>query len=227
MARYTFRLLSEMCLAVSNVAQKSNDATKTGDARLKAATNDDQDKHQTSTSTFSSSSFGKLATGASPFASLGGAASGGSVFGTGAPKLSSFASPAPSTAQPSVVPKLTFGGGAGASPFGALSSGANGFGSALSGSAFGSSLGGIKPLPSFAALGKDAPKKNDKPVKAFGAPDSDADDGDEDEEGDDDGLPEGAERALSPEKESDEKKKLKLQKSRLCSCDPLKDLLFF
>ncbi|CAM1511127.1 Fc.00g086400.m01.CDS01 [Cosmosporella sp. VM-42] len=191
---------------------RSTEATKTGDADLEAATKDNKDKTPASTSAFASSSFGKLATGASPFASLGGAASGGSVFGTGAPKLSSFASPVPTTTQPSVPPKLTFGGGSTASPFGALSSGTNGFGSALSGSVFGSALGGIKPLPSFAAPGKDALKKSEKPVKAFGAPDSDADDDEEDDEGDDDALPEGAERALSPEKESDEKKKLKLQK---------------
>lgn len=151
-----------------------------------------------------------MSASASPFASIGGS-QGKSVFGAGAPKLSSFASPTPPPAQPSVAPKLSFGGSNSASPFAGLSSGTNGFGSQLGGSAFGSALGSIKPLGSFAAPGAGA-IKSDKPAKPFGAPDSDAEDGEENDEGDDEAQPEEAERAASPEKESEEKKKLRLQK---------------
>lgn len=150
-----------------------------------------------------------MASGASPFASFGGTQ--GSGFGGGAPKLTSFASPAPPPTQPSVAPKLSFGSSSSASPFVGLSSTANGFGSGLGGSAFGSALGGIKPLGSFAAPGTGA-LKSEKPAKPFGAPDSDAESGEEDDEGDDDAQPEEAERGASPEKESEEKKRLRLQK---------------
>ncbi|KAF5659346.1 DEAD DEAH box helicase [Fusarium heterosporum] len=173
---------------------------------------------QTSSSAFASSGFGKLSSGASPFASIGGS-QGGSAFGSlaaGKPSLSSFASPSPSTtAQPAAPPKLTFGSSGGASPFAGLSSGTNGSpfgGSPFGGSTFGSALGAGKSLSSFAAPGAE-PLRSEKPAKPFGAPDSD---NEEDEEDDDDGeeteQPAEAERAVSPEKESDEKKKLKLQK---------------
>ncbi|KAF7560783.1 hypothetical protein G7046_g3369 [Stylonectria norvegica] len=186
----------------------SDEATKTGATDSKPA---DGSKHksQKSTSAFASSSFGKLSSSASPFAVIG--ASKGSVFGTGAPSLSSFASPPAPSTEPSVPPKLTFGGSSSASPFGGLSSGTNGFGSALGGGGFGSGLGALKPLGSFAAPAKDGLKK-EKPARPFGAPESDADEDDEDDEADDDGQPEEAERALSPEKESDDKKKLRLQR---------------
>ncbi|KAH6997515.1 hypothetical protein BKA56DRAFT_989 [Ilyonectria sp. MPI-CAGE-AT-0026] len=171
-------------------------------------------KHQptTSASAFAASSFGKLSSGASPFATFGGASKGSVFASSGTSTLTSFASPlaAPAT-QPAAAPKLTFGGTTGASPFAGLSTGTNGFGSTLGGSAFGSALSGIKPLGSFAAPGGEAPK-TEKPAKPFGAPDSDAEDSEEEGSGDDDAQPEEAERAQSPEKESEEKKKLKLQK---------------
>lgn len=96
----------------------------------------------------------------------------------------------------------------------------NGFGSAFGGggSGFGSVLGGgaLKPLPSFAAPGSQ-PLKSEKPAKPFGAPDSDVEnedeeDDNEDDEGGDDASQPDVERLASPEKEPEEKKKVKLQK---------------
>lgn len=134
----------------------------------------------------------------------------GSVFGSGAPSLSSFASPAvASPAQPPAPPKLTFGGATGASPFASVSPGTNGFGAP---SPFGATLTGIRPLGSFAASAGSA-LKADKPARPFGAPDSDAEDDKDDKDGDDDEVEHHeVERAQSPEKESEEKKKLRLQK---------------
>ncbi|KAF4340348.1 DEAD DEAH box helicase [Fusarium beomiforme] len=190
----------------------SSEATKDTEAGKSPAK---KSQPQTSASAFAASGFGKLSSGASPFASLG-TSQGGSAFGSlaaGKPSLSSFASPPPSTtAQPAAPPKLTFGSSGGASPFAGLSTGTNG--SPFGGSTFGSALGATKPLSSFAAPGAE-PLKSEKPAKPFGAPDSESE---EEEEEDDDDEREGseqppeAERAVSPEKESDEKKKLKLQK---------------
>ncbi|RSL95861.1 hypothetical protein CEP52_011822 [Fusarium oligoseptatum] len=195
----------------TSTAASSQEATKENEAG-KSSAKDAQP--QTSASAFAASGFGKLSSGSSPFASLGGS-QGGSVFGAaaaGKPSLSSFASPAPSTdAQPAAAPKLTFGSTSGASPFAGLSSGTNGFGSAFGSSAFGSALGGAKPLSSFAAPGKE-PLKSEKPAKPFGAPDSSDDEDEDGEEDGDENEPQELERALSPEKDSDEKRKLKLQK---------------
>jgi DEAD/DEAH box helicase domain-containing protein len=163
---------------------------------------------QTSTSAFSASGFGKLAAGASPFASLSGAKSTG--FG-------SAKSPPPT--QPAAPPKLTFGGGSSASPFAGLGSNtSNGFGSAFGGgsSSFGSAFGVAKPLSSFAAPGSK-PLKSEKPAKPFGAPDSDAEDADDDEGDEEEDAGEersqpDEERLPSPEKEPEEKRKLKLQR---------------
>ncbi|KAF5025194.1 hypothetical protein F66182_2770, partial [Fusarium sp. NRRL 66182] len=170
---------------LTSTAASSQDATKDTEAG-KSSTKKSQ--LQTSSSAFAASGFGKLTSGTSPFASLGGS-QGGSVFGSaaaaaaaaGKPSLSSFASPPSSSAtQPPAAPKLTFGGSGSASPFAGLSSGTNG--SPFGGSTFGSALGAGKPLSSFAAPGSE-PLKNEKPAKPFGAPDSDAeDDEDEDDE---------------------------------------------
>ncbi|KAF4982080.1 hypothetical protein FZEAL_2232 [Fusarium zealandicum] len=191
-------------------SQETTEETEAGKSPTK------KPQPQTTAGSFSSSGFGKLSSGSSPFASLGGS-QGGSGFGSvaaGKPSLSSFASPPPTTAeQPAAAaPKLTFGSSSGASPFAGLSSGANGFGSAFGGNTFGSVLGGNKSLSSFAAPAGPTPAA-DKVAKPFGAPDSDGEDeDDEDEDGDDNEKSEDPERALSPEKESDEKKKMKLQK---------------
>ncbi|KAI1048900.1 hypothetical protein LB506_005014 [Fusarium annulatum] len=189
----------------------SSEVTKDTEAG-KSATK--QSQGQTSASAFAASGFGKLSSGTSPFASLG-ASQSGSAFGSlaaGKPSLSSFASkPSSTTAQPAAPPKLTFGSSGGASPFAGLSTGSNG--SPFGGSTFGSALGGTKPLSSFAAPGAE-PLKSEKPAKPFGAPDSESEDGgEEEEEREESEQPPEAERAVSPEKESDEKKKLKLQKS--------------
>jgi DEAD/DEAH box helicase domain-containing protein len=116
---------------------------------------------------------------------------------------------------------LTFGGTAGASPFAGLSgTKSNGFGGGFGGgfgsasSAFGSTLGGPK-LTGFAAPGSSSIPVG-KAAKPFGAPDSDAEE-EEDEDGDegDNAATEDAERALSPE--TDEKKRVKLQKGMFLS----------
>ncbi|KAM0557945.1 hypothetical protein ACHAPJ_005109 [Fusarium lateritium] len=195
---------------LASTAASSQEATKDTEAG-KSPTKKSQP--QTSASAFAASGFGKLSAGTSTFASLSGS-QGGSVFGSaaaGKPSLSSFASPPSSTAaQPAAPPKLTFGSSSGASPFASISSGTNG--SPFGGRTFGSALGASKPLSSFAAPGAE-PLKSEKPAKPFGAPDSDAEDGeDEDDEREESEQPTEAERAISPEKESDEKKKLKLQK---------------
>ncbi|KAI6780428.1 Brefeldin A resistance protein-like protein [Emericellopsis cladophorae] len=184
----------------------TEDDKKTGGTDAKP----DTKKSQTSSSAFAASGFGKLAAGGSGFASLGGGNA--SPFGAAAGKpMTSFASPTKPT-KPSEAPKLSFGGGTSASPFAGLSSGSNGFGSALGGgSAFGASSG--SKLGSFAAPGSKPAFGNDKPAKAFGAPESDVED-DEDDDNDDDESKDDKgdeERAASPEKE-DDKKKARLQK---------------
>ena len=164
----------------------------------------------TSPSAFSASGFSKLATSSSsPFASLGGP--GISPFGSaGAPSLTSFASPPiSSNNKPAEAPKLTFGGGGGASPFAGLASGTNGFGSTLGGGGFGSVTSGPM-LGSFAAPGSRS-LGSEKRAKPFGAPDSDVESDEDEDEGDNDSQ-QDEERAASPEKESEDKKKHKLQK---------------
>lgn len=195
----------------SATTTSSQDDTKTTEAG-KSPTKKSQTQNS---SAFASSGFAKLSTSSSPFASFGGASQ-GSAFGSatsGKPTLSSFASPsASSTTQPAGAPKLTFGSTTNASPFAGLSSSTNGFGSALGGSVFGSALSGGKGISSFAAPGAE-PLKSDKPARPFGAPESDGEDGDEgDDEGGENNKVDEAERALSPEKDSEEKKRLKLQK---------------
>lgn len=146
---------------------------------------------QTSNSAFASSGFASLASSStSGFGSLG--ASKPSVFGGGLSGTSGFGSlansgsatstttaPAPSGfGSLAAKPSSGFGFGTGAS---------SGFGGLASGSVFGSKLsngfaGGLGPkLSSFAAPGKEAVSLGTKPAKAFGAPDSDEEDGSEDE----------------------------------------------
>ncbi|KAL7929095.1 P-loop containing nucleoside triphosphate hydrolase protein [Trichoderma chlorosporum] len=163
---------------------------------------------QTSSTAFSTSGFGKLATGSSPFASL--STSQSSIF---APSVASSVLPVASglgasgpKPTPSVtMPKLTFGSINSASPFANLSSG-------FGGASLGSPFGGGKSLESFASpLAK--PLQSEKPAKPFGAPESDVDDeDDEDAERDDESESNEQERAASPEKELEEKKRIKLHK---------------
>lgn len=174
--------------------------------------------------TFKKSAFGALAASTtSPFGTIG--ADKPSVFGGGASKQASVFS-AGSAAQTS-----SFGGAkASGSGFGAFSgdkplngfgstfgsSGPSAFGGAGSGT-FGSvlatgfgSAGGTK-LSSFAAPDKSSTSHETKPAKAFGAPESDAEDSEDDEKDS------GADPEVNPEEEGEgktpsEDKKLKFAK---------------
>lgn len=212
-------------------------------AAAQTSTSVSEKPEHNSSSTFAASAFGKLAAGSSPFAALGGASQPSAFGSSTAPKLSSFASLPPDTpnhtptspdkpAAPSATnttappaaaaPKLTFGGTIGASPFAGLSGAKpNGFGGGLGGgfgsggSAFSSALSGSK-LSGFAAPGGSSLPIG-KPARPFGAPDSDAEDDEEVTGGEgDNAATEEVERALSPE--TDEKKRVKLQKGRNASC---------
>lgn len=185
------------------------------EAAKDAGTSPNKKLQQASESSFATSSFGKLSSGSSPFASLGGSSKGTGFASLTGSTLASFASP-PTTSQipsaPAAAPKLSFGGGNAASPFAGLSKPSNGFGGALSaGSGFGASFG-AKPLNSFAAPGAK-PFQSDRPAKPFGAPGSDHEEDDSDD-AEADTPPEETERAASPEKDGEEKRKLKLQKSK-------------
>ncbi|OLN95682.1 Nucleoporin NUP56 [Colletotrichum chlorophyti] len=177
------------------------------------------EKKETSASAFASSGFAKLATSsASPFGTLGGSTK-GSVFSGSASAASPFGALSPSkpAAPPAATPTLSFGSaGAAASPFASVTPAvANGFGSAF-GSAFGGALGG-KPLTSFAKTG-ESPFKSEKPAKPFGAPDSDAEDGSDEEAEDEADAEESADKEEREEsdreelKAADDKKRAKLQK---------------
>lgn len=192
-----------------------------------------QSTKETSSSVFTGSAFGKLASGSSGFAALGSSSSGG--FASAKPTLSSFASakPAPSSEEASgaaaakgqTVPssKLSFASNSGLSPFAGLGSGTNGLG----GSPFGSTLSGIKSFGSFAAPGAK-PLQSDKAAKPFGAPESDAEDDDENEnaDGENESQPDDEERGASPEKDTDDKKRPKLHKSML-TCIPANNCVGF
>ncbi|OAA69044.1 hypothetical protein ISF_03419 [Cordyceps fumosorosea ARSEF 2679] len=154
---------------------------KTGTAEEKTEPANKQPS-QTSASAFAASGFGKLASGTSPFAGLGGAT--GSGFGSAAKPLTSFASSPKKTEAQTLAkaPTLSFASGATtASPFATGLSGTNGFGSGLSGSGF-ASASGAKPLSSFAS-GKPKPLQTQKSAKPFGAPDSDSEDNEDEENG--------------------------------------------
>ena len=140
--------------------------------------------------------------------------------------MSSFSSSkSPSESQPAsatTVPKLTFGSGGGASPFAGISSPPNGFGSGIGGGGFGSTLSGAKPLSSFgASVGKAL--QSGKAAKPFGAPDSGTDDGSDvdEEQADNDSQADEVQRAISPEKDSDDKKRTRLHKGENSLTPPL------
>ncbi|KAJ4370982.1 hypothetical protein N0V86_008676 [Didymella sp. IMI 355093] len=141
---------------------------------------------QTSDDKFKASAFGSLASSStSPFRSFGAAAKTGSPFG-GAPKLSSFASPASTSSTAAAPPASGFGslGGAkssfgGGSAFGGAPNG--GFGGSFASKTLGSSSFATPGAPGITGL-------SSKPERAFGAPgDKEEDDGSDDgEDGDDD-----------------------------------------
>ncbi|TQN74322.1 Nucleoporin NUP56, partial [Colletotrichum shisoi] len=196
-----------------NVRNEGTSATSQDSAK--------DEKKGASTSAFASSGFAKLAaSSASPFGSLGNGAK-GSVFGGSASNTSSFGGPSPSkpAASPALTPTLSFGGaGAASSPFASVKpTGTNGgFGSAF-GSAFGGGLGS-KPLTSFSKTGESS-FKTERAAKPFGAPDSDAEEGcDDDADDDAEAVSEPGdkeEREESDKEESkavEDKKRTRLQK---------------
>ncbi|RCI13835.1 hypothetical protein L249_8065 [Ophiocordyceps polyrhachis-furcata BCC 54312] len=143
-------------------------------------------------------------------------ASSKSVAGSSANFESSSLIPAhPSTASVATAavpaPKLTFGRNDGVSPFAALSSTTNGF-AARSGQGFASAFSAMKPLNSFAALGAPSLQGGKAKKKPFGAPDSESEPDDEGEQTEPDRHSEELPRALSPDKDSDDRKKTRLQK---------------
>ncbi|KAF6821604.1 nuclear protein export protein [Colletotrichum sojae] len=207
--------------AAAKSASPSETSTATANAssaRTAGSTKDDN--KSTSATAFASSGFAKLAaSNASPFGALGETTK-GSVFGGSASSASPFGglSPPKTAATPTATPTLSFGGsGAAVSPFASVKpAGANGFGSTF-GSGFGTALSG-KPLTSFAKVGESS-FKTEKPVKPFGAPDSDAEDGsDADDDGEDGSASESGDKEEKDEsdkednKVGDDKKRTKLQK---------------
>lgn len=152
---------------------------------------------QTSDDKFKASGFASLAnSSASPFGSFGAAAKGGSPFGGGAPKLSSFASPAATSST--TAPSSSSGFGALGSTKPSFGSG-SGFGGASS-SPFGGSFAS-KPLggSSFATPGAPGiTGLSSKPERAFGAPGDKENDDESDNEDDDDDPEKDAEEGRRP-----------------------------
>jgi hypothetical protein len=162
-----------------------------------------KDKQQTSASAFATSGFASLANSStSPFGSL--AATKPSVFGGSAVSTSTSGfgalASAGSTTSTATTPATSGFGALGGKPttgFGFGSGASSGFAGLGSGSVFGSKLGngfagGAGPkLLSFAAPGKDTVVLGSKPAKAFGAPESDDDEGSEDEGSDHLAIPSG------------------------------------
>lgn len=215
-------------IAIESADTKNGSSTNTEASNKRAASPQKStfggplgDKSQTSPTAFASSGFASLAASStSPFGSLG--ASKPSIFGGGSqPTTSGFGALAASkpldantqTSTGSVtlttqnsVSKLGFGSGP---------TGFSGLGSGTS-SVFGSGLGngfsgGSGPkLSSFAAPGTDSVVLGAKPVKPFGAPESDAE---SDESNSEAGSGSDDEEASSVV--TDDKKKTKMTKGSL------------
>ncbi|KUJ16783.1 uncharacterized protein LY89DRAFT_684829 [Mollisia scopiformis] len=197
---------------------KSEDKA-TNSSHKDSKTSETSSKPQTSPSGFASSGFASLAASStSPFGSLG--ASKPSVFGGNTQAPSGFAALAASKPAESSTASVPSGFGAlGAKPttgFGFGTGATSGFGGLASGSVFGSKLGngfagGAGPkLSSFAAPVKETEVSGSKPIKAFGAPESD-EEPDSDEDGDSEGG-DGNEDEESGKVEADDKKKIRLTK---------------
>lgn len=124
------------------------------------------------------------------------------------------ASKEPPAGAPAQKPTLNFSQASGASPFSGLASTSKG---GFGGGSFGSPFAGssLPKLSSFAKPGESL--TSDKKPKAFGAPDSDVEGSDEDEEESDSKAPpedeEGDEKEGS--QAGDDKKKPKLQKGKI------------
>ncbi|ESA43064.1 hypothetical protein GE21DRAFT_6610 [Neurospora crassa] len=177
-----------------------------------------EEKPQTSSAAFAQSGFAKLASSTtSPFGALGASAA-PSLFGS---TNSGSASPfgtlgASTTAAAPTPPKLSFGSSAAApSPFAGFNSASSGsvFGGGFSSGFGGSALGGAK-LTSFGGKPGET-LMSSKPAKPFGAPESDA------EESEEEGGNEKEDAGANEDKEgendeartaAEEEKKLKLRK---------------
>ena len=138
---------------------------------------------QTSSSAFASSGFGALASSStSPFATIG--ASKPSVFG-GSAQPSGFGALSGAKSPVAAAAEKPATGGFG-SGFGSTST--SGFGGLNSGSVFGSALGNGfagasgQKLSSFAAPGTTTAPLSSKPVKPFGAPEADEEDGSDEDD---------------------------------------------
>ncbi|KAK3688155.1 hypothetical protein B0T22DRAFT_146840 [Podospora appendiculata] len=223
----------------TTISTRSRDDKPAADPKLGSASSGkaNGEKGTTSASAFASSGFAKLASSsASPFSALGGSGK-PSLFGASSSGSSGFASllAGGSKAAPQpAAPKLSFGDGdtkaTAASPFGT-------FNSSTSKSVFGGGAGGPSPFastfggsalggPRLGGFGKPGDAlKSDKPARPFGAPESDAEEEDEDaddaesDNGDSSDKEEDKSKGAEKEKERDEfkagpedKKKPKLHK---------------
>jgi len=186
---------SQVDAASSDPAKSTTEGTeeKTESIKSPLSFTMPNDKPQTSASAFATSGFASLASSStSPFGSLGAtkpSVFGGSAASTSTSGFGALAS-AGSTTSTTTTPAMSGFGALGGKPttgFGFRSGASSGFAGLGSGSAFGSKLGngfagGAGPkLSSFAAPGKDTVVLGSKPAKAFGAPESDEDEGSEDE----------------------------------------------
>ncbi|CZT03722.1 related to nucleoporin [Rhynchosporium agropyri] len=180
------------------------------------------DKSNTSSSVFAGSGFASLAASSnSPFGSLG--ATKPSIFsGAAQPATSGFGALAAEKPPISTAPAASGFGGLTSSDksstagFGFGSGATSGFGGLASSSVFGSKIGngfagGVGPkLSSFAAPGKENVPGQDKPAKAFGAPDSDEDADSNEAESDGEGAFEDEEAGFSPVEEKKKSKSTKV-----------------
>ncbi|KAK4112146.1 PH domain-like protein [Canariomyces notabilis] len=182
------------------------------------------EKPQTSAAAFASSGFAKFGRApVSPFGALG-ASGKPSPFASASSSSSGSIFGAPKPSVPSSPPKLSFASKTAASPFASLNG--QGAGTAFKSSPFASAFGGSAlPGSRLTNFGKPGEvPKSDKPAKPFGAPDSDAEAGSEDEESRDDasnaeaGPEDPGDKEIEKDRDEsktaadDDKKKPKLQK---------------
>lgn len=200
--------------ATTPSAEDSNELTTDKSRSAKSADNEGEGRSEkknnsTTASAFKSSGMSTFATQASPFLSAG----------TGQ-TLSSFASPSPtpsfglSSSTKSVFESGSSSSNGAASPFGKISS-STAFGSTTFGG-FSGGLGGSR-LTTFGKPGESL--KSGKPARPFGAPASDGEDEDEDDEGNasDNGKDDAENLHAEDDKaaETEDKKNKKLQRGEI------------
>ncbi|ORY58063.1 uncharacterized protein BCR38DRAFT_353750 [Pseudomassariella vexata] len=178
-------------------------------------------KADTGSSAFKSSGLSGFAAQPSPFLQSGKPLT---SFASASGSASPFGAVSPSKAGSTASTPSAFGTSSadGSSPFGQVGGGASKpFGGSVFGGAFGSGLGGMS-ANKFSSFGKPgASFKSSKPAKPFGAPESDAESGDE-EDGDNSNIhdatmenPEEEKQKERDEKDKyadDDEKKTKLKK---------------